>query len=295
MNTDISIRETRAAPRRTSILESVRASEIGAFFDPTQTSAENGTASVLSSTINLCNTLMGTGMLAMPTVSSNHVACFTAAHPDAALTAARRRCQVIAVSGWIPGLVLLFLMCFCNIFTVEVVFRLCRIAGPPTSLSEIGDKAAARGSIVIDLAVALNCIGVASSYVIISTGNFYYVSTATTHPRPPITIRLTTTCYRPLHMLQTFGGPRSVWVLVTIAIATPLAFIKDMDSLRHTFFAAVAILLYIVVLVAVYAIIGTCDGDKSNGEYCPPGETAVATDFVGALRSFGEMGTLGVR
>ena len=49
------------------------------------------------------------------------------------------------------------------------------------------------------------------------------------------------------------------------------------------------------VLVAVYAIIGTCDGDKSNGEYCPPGETAVATDFVGALRSFGGMGTLGVR
>lgn len=81
MNTDISIRETRAAPRRTSILESVRASEIGAFFDPTQTSAENGTASVLSSTINLCNTLMGTGMLAMPTVSSNHVACFTARPP----------------------------------------------------------------------------------------------------------------------------------------------------------------------------------------------------------------------
>ena len=109
----------------------------------------------------------------------------------------------------------------------------------------------------------------------------------TTSPAPPLRT--------PAIRSQTFGGPRFLWVIVTVAIATPIAFLKDMDSLRHTSFAAVAILLYIVVLVAVYAIIGTCDGDKSNGEYCPPGETAVATDFVGALRSFGEMGTLGVR
>ena len=44
-------------------------------------------------------------------------------------------------SGWIPGLVLLLLMSLANAFSVEVVFRLCRFAGRPTSLGEIGDKA----------------------------------------------------------------------------------------------------------------------------------------------------------
>ena len=44
-------------------------------------------------------------------------------------------------SGWIPGLVLMFLMSLANAFSVEVVFRLCRLTGRPTSLGEIGDKA----------------------------------------------------------------------------------------------------------------------------------------------------------
>ena len=99
-------------------------------------------------------------------------------------------------SGWIPGLVLMFLMSLANAFSVEVVFRLCRLTGRPTSLGEIGDKA------------------------------------------PPLRT--------PAIRSQTFGGPRFLWVIVTVAIATPIAFLKDMDSLRHTSFAAVAILLYIV-------------------------------------------------
>jgi len=114
---------------------------------------------------------------------------------------------------------------------------------------------------VIDLAVALNCVGTACSYVIVSTGNFE----------------------------TTFGGPRFLWVIVTVAIAAPIAFLKDMDSLRHTSFAAVAILLYIVVLIIVYAPLHPCDSDKAQPEFCPPGDTAVATDFVGALRSFGAL------
>ena len=49
--------------------------------------------------------------------------------------------QVMERSGWIPGLVLLLLMSLANAFSVEVVFRLCRLTGRPTSLGEIGDKA----------------------------------------------------------------------------------------------------------------------------------------------------------
>ena len=60
----------------------------------------------------------------------------------------------------------------------------------------------------------------------------------TTSPAPPLRT--------PAIRFQTFGGPRFLWVIVTVAIATPIAFLKDMDSLRHTSFAAVAILLYIV-------------------------------------------------
>ena len=60
------VRDTQAARRRSSIREA----SLVQFFDPTQTSADNGSATVLSSAINLCNTLMGTGLLAMPGVST---------------------------------------------------------------------------------------------------------------------------------------------------------------------------------------------------------------------------------
>ena len=60
------VRDTQAERRRSSIREA----SLVQFFDPTQTSADNGSATVLSSAINLCNTLMGTGLLAMPGVST---------------------------------------------------------------------------------------------------------------------------------------------------------------------------------------------------------------------------------
>ena len=43
------------------------------------------------------------------------------------------------------------------------------------------------------------------------------------------------------------------------------------------------------MLIIVYAPLHPCDSDKAQPEFCPPGDTAVATDFVGALRSFGAL------
>ncbi|KAG5647487.1 hypothetical protein DXG03_009422 [Asterophora parasitica] len=100
-----------------------------------------------------------------------------------------------------------------------------------------------RAAVFFDAAIAIKCFGVSISYLIIVKGlmpnvvlSFYHVLTPpTTHP-PPWTLN---------------GGN---WIIIFMVVLIPLAFLRRLDSLRHTSYVALFSVAYLVVIVVVCQI-----------------------------------------
>jgi hypothetical protein len=79
----------------------------GSFSDPRRSSGSNSKASLFSCIINLANTVMGTGLLALP--------------------------RAFGHSGWVWGLAFSTLSCVLNIVTSVYISESCRMVAQPAS------------------------------------------------------------------------------------------------------------------------------------------------------------------
>lgn len=91
--------------------------------------------------MNLANTVLGSGMLGLPYAYSH--------------------------TGWVLGTFLLLICGCCSAFALHLL-SLCALREPgPASFYSVAITAMPSATIVIDLAVAIKCFGVATSYLIV--------------------------------------------------------------------------------------------------------------------------------
>lgn len=166
-------------------------------LDLGETVAAGGQASVLSCVINLASTCMGTGILALP--YAFHLAGFTAG------------CMLCTVSAFI-----------CMLSLYMLFSSGWRIKGP-VNFASLCEAAYPGSGLVIDFMVVANCVGTATSYLIVATDCF-----------------------------SALGAPRSACVVLSTLAVTPAALFKTMDTLKVSSSIAICCLIGIVVMVVCF-------------------------------------------
>ena len=172
-------------------------------------------------------------------------------------------------AGFGIGLLLLAFVFALSTLTCHMLTQSAGVVGRPCSMRAVSDAAYPLFSLFVDSAVCINNVGAGCSYVVVATDGFATVFTG--------------------------GSHRPVWVIVTIAIVTPLCFLKTLDALRHTSLAAVVILVFITFVTIAYAshegstdpgdILSPCPRGTDSAS-CPPGEVEAVGDGAQVIRAF---------
>ncbi|KAL1499840.1 hypothetical protein AB1Y20_012525 [Prymnesium parvum] len=121
----------------------------GSFTNPRSSSADDGKASLFSSCVNLANSVLGTGILALP--------------------------RAFAHAGFAWGLAFSTLSALLNIATSVFISEVCRRTPPPATFTSIAEAARPGYSVLVNLGLILNCVGACCSYMIVATASFQAV------------------------------------------------------------------------------------------------------------------------
>lgn len=178
-----------------------------------QLAEQDGHATIVSCISNLANTIMGTGMLTFP--------------------------LAMASAGIIPGVITCVFSGAVAVFGLYLL-TLCatQTQHRRASFFAVSELTFPRAAVFFDAAIAIKCFGVSISYLIIVKGlmpkvvrSFYHVLTPpSTNPPPWI-----------------LSG--AVWLTLFMVFLIPLAFLRRIDSLRHTSYVALFSVAYLVVIV----------------------------------------------
>jgi amino acid permease len=213
---------------------------------------QSNKASWLSCYINVTNTIVGSGMLGLP---------FAFAH-----------------TGWALGLLMLSSAALLS--TVGLRLLALAAAHAPRPASFHGAASAALPPLaasLIDVAVAIKCFGVATSYLIIVSDMMPDVMI---HAGAPL-----------------FLTAPAVWVTLAMVVVSPLSIPRSLDALRHTSGAALVFVLMCVALIVTYSTgsIDPCATSSSGGLVAEGGAGDACAGPVHAFYPSGEgRGVLGV-
>ncbi|KAF0395541.1 vacuolar amino acid transporter 5 [Gigaspora margarita] len=178
--------------------------------DENQTSVNYASASRFSCAVNLANTILGTGMLAMP--------------------------AAVASVGLIMGSMMIFFAAFTSGLGL---FFLSRGAfytkGRSSSFFAVSQLTYPKAALFFDIAIAVKCFGVSISYLII-IGDLM----------PQVVIAILGNGYIDSHSLFL---DRRFWITASMIIIVPLAFLKRLDSLKHTSIIALIAVVYLMFIV----------------------------------------------
>ena len=166
--------------------------------------------SISSGVANLANTILGAGLLGLPSAFA--------------------RC------GWLAGGLLLLIFAAFSALGLHLLSSSADLTGRPSSLHSVAEKALPNLGLWIDLAVALKCFGVATSYLVV-VGDLL--------PRA----------------LLPFGASgifleRRFWSILAALAVSPLTFLSRIDALRHTSILALFAVAIITALVVAFALAG---------------------------------------
>lgn len=177
---------------------------------------DNGQASLASSTANLLNTIVGTGMVAIP--------------------------GALVYTGWLLG-VLLIVLCGCTGASGLYLLTRCanKLGGRRQSFFTVALKTIPKGARWFDLAIALKCYGVSISYLIIS-GQLM----------PQVVLSFLKAAGHEHEAIPRYLLDRDFWVTALLVILLPLCFLRKLDSLRHTSYLSLAAVVYLVVIVVFF-------------------------------------------
>lgn len=225
----------------TSSVSSIFSADIEELTDEAQSSSLNQ-ASFFSCYVCLANTLLGAGMLGLPYAFSH--------------------------TGWVLGSLLICLCGCCSMFALHCLSICARRTEKPSSFYAVAMLAAPKYVFLIDLAVAIKCFGVATSYLIILGG------------------------LMPEAMEQMGASDvwrnRQLWVCISAIIVVPLSCLHSLENLKFasTFsLVFVFILALIIVLFAVSAFgLDPCDGSSSSADECVGPQQYWAADGISVMR-----------
>lgn len=178
---------------------------------------ESGKASMASSIANLCNTIIGTGMLATP--------------------------GAFRYTGLLPGMLLIILCGFTSAAgLILLTMSADTLGGRKNSFFSIALKTIPNGARFFDAAIAIKCFGVSISYLIIS-GQLM----------PQVVLSFA----KALNSHETLPGfllDRSFWIFAFMVALVPLCFLRRLDSLRHTSYLSLLAVMYLVIIVLYYSL-----------------------------------------
>jgi len=252
-------RVTTKSARDASVhMEPPKLSErITSFLDIEKPSGPEGSASIFSSAVNLANTVLGTGILALP--------------------------RSLSFAGFVPGFALIVGSALVNTLTNVYISDAAISCGWPASFRKLSDKAGGSSfSVLVDCSCVVSTLGTGISYAIVAANGL--------SRGVPLSFGVH---LAPLPPFSWVGlDEHLAWVAVVTAIITPLSLLRSLDALRLTSLIAVAILLAITLLVVLYALPEDMVGDNfdacptdgsANEQSCPPGEASYFTAMSGVL------------
>jgi len=182
--------------------------------DYAQKGLPEGTAGIMSSIVNLSNTILGTGVLAFP--------------------------LAMASSGLIPGIISCM---FSGSVAALGLWFLSRCASqcPPrrSSFFAVANLTYPSLAVFFDVAIAIKCFGVSVSYLVIIKGLM---------PSVVRSLHFASHSSSPLPWWTVSGR---FWITALLCILVPLCLLKRLDSLRHTSYVALFSVAYLVVIVIV--------------------------------------------
>ncbi|KAF7725184.1 hypothetical protein EC973_000350 [Apophysomyces ossiformis] len=172
------------------------------------------TATPASSSINLANTILGTGMLAMP--------------------------SAVASVGLLPGI---FIVLFSALASgAGLYFLACcatRTEGRHSSFFAISKLTWPRAAVFFDLAIACKCFGVAISYLII-IGD--------------LMPQVITSFFSHADSSEILMDRRFWITVFMATVILPLSFLRKLDSLKYTSIVSLIAVVYLVAIVAFHYI-----------------------------------------
>ncbi|CAK7229676.1 hypothetical protein SCUCBS95973_007303 [Sporothrix curviconia] len=174
-----------------------------------------GDASMASSTINLLNTIVGAGTLAMPAAMS-HMSVMLGVF-------------IILWSG------------LTSAFGLYLQSRCARYLDRGTaSFFALSQMTYPNAAVVFDTAIAIKCFGVGVSYLIIIGDLMPGVVLGFVGEASSVTAELP------------FLLDRNFWITVFMLVIIPLAFLRRLDSLKYTSVVALVSIGYLIVLVVYH-------------------------------------------
>ena len=180
----------------------------GAVFHPGRSSGSNGQASMFSSTVNLANSVLGVGLLALP--------------------------RAFSQAGIGIGLLLLFYVFALSVTTCHFLTQAAGVVGRPCTVRAVSDRAFPLFSLFVDSAVCINNIGASCSYMIVAVDGFSTVFAGGSHR--PLFVIVTLCIVAPLSFMKKLDALRhtslaAVVILIFLTIvAVAYASHKDDTS-----------------------------------------------------------------
>eukprot|EP00584_Thalassiosira_punctigera_P009179 CAMPEP_0172531184 /NCGR_PEP_ID=MMETSP1067-20121228/4689_1 /TAXON_ID=265564 ORGANISM="Thalassiosira punctigera, Strain Tpunct2005C2" /NCGR_SAMPLE_ID=MMETSP1067 /ASSEMBLY_ACC=CAM_ASM_000444 /LENGTH=466 /DNA_ID=CAMNT_0013315535 /DNA_START=64 /DNA_END=1461 /DNA_ORIENTATION=- len=207
---------------------------------------ESKGSSIASGVVNLTNTIVGAGMLGLP--------------------------GAFGGTGWLSGVVLITLSASFSAHGLVLLSKAACITGRPSSFYSVALASVPRYTILIDLAVALKCFGVATGYLITISDSMV---NALDH------ILLTGDPVNDERFLISLLLSRHFWVIGALVLVLPFSFYRTLDELKKASALALVFVFMLVGMIIGYAngIADPCMGNENEyGDSCR-GEIEPFTNF----------------
>lgn len=202
-------------------------------------------SSIASGIINLANTIVGAGMLGLP--------------------------GAFGGTGWLSGIILVILSATFSAHGLVLLSKAACLTGRPSSFYSVALASVPNYTILIDLAVALKCFGVATGYLITISDSMV---NALDH------IILTGDPENDESFLVAMLLSRHFWVVGALVLVLPFSFYRTLDELKKTSALALVFVFMLVGMIIAYAN-GTADpcmGNEGGDDTCR-GEIVPYTNF----------------
>ncbi|EED95740.1 amino acid/polyamine transporter, partial [Thalassiosira pseudonana CCMP1335] len=209
----------------------------GSIATPTENVHSKGGASIASSVVNLTNTIVGAGMLGLP--------------------------GAFGGTGYIGGLILIILAAGFSAHGLVLLSKCAQRTGLPSSFYSVALAAVPRCTILIDLAVALKCFGVATGYL----------------------ITISDSMVNALDHILLFASvllSRRFWVVGALFAVLPFSFYRTLDELKRASALALIFVFMLVGMIISYAN-GVADPCAGYDDGTCRGEMAAFTDVPSTL------------
>jgi len=178
--------------------------------------------------------------------------------------------SAFAACGWLVAPAMLFAFGGASTTALILLSECGDAVGRPATFNAVAERAIPGSAVLFDAAIAIKCFGVATSYLVVVGDSV---------PKAMVAFGL-----------EGLWLQRRLWVLVSLGLAAPLAYMPRITALRHTSLAALSCVLIITVMVVLfcfhpmYPFIDPCPGDDDYASGCR-GPTQLVTTPGQTLRA----------